>query len=81
MCFDACSIDLLKVVDGHTQVHIANAFDGQTNGVFAGIEHAVFAGTVVLEQQQAVAVGKSINILGLTGIQQLEIFHDKITSF
>ena len=31
-------IDLLKEVDGHTQVHIAHALDGQAHGVLAEIE-------------------------------------------
>ena len=32
---------------------------------------------VVLKQQQAVAIGQFINILGLAGVQQVQIFHNK----
>ena len=46
---DAGGVDLLEEVDGHPQVHVAHALDGQTNGVLTGIEHAVLAGAVVLE--------------------------------
>ena len=54
--------------DGHSQIHVAHTIDGKADGVFAGIEHAVLAGAVILEQQQAVSVGQCVNILGFTGI-------------
>ena len=78
---DTGSVDLLKEIDGHTQVYIAHALDGQADAVFAGIELAILASAVILKQQQAVAVGQLINILGLAGVQQFEIFHNFVTSF
>ena len=75
---DAGGIDLLEEVNGHAQVHVAHALDGQTDRVLAGIEHTVLAGAVVLELKQTVAIGQSINVLGFTGVQQLQVFH-KIT--
>jgi hypothetical protein len=70
MGLDAGSIDLLKIINGHTKVHITHALDGQTNGVFTGIEHTILTGAVILEQQQAVAIFQSINILGLAGVHE-----------
>ena len=70
MGLDAGGVDLLEEVDGHAQVHVAHAVDGQANRVLAGIEHAVLAGAVVFELEQVVAVFQSINILGLTGVNE-----------
>ena len=70
---DAGSIDLLKEIDAHPQVHIAHAVDGQADGVLTGIKHAILTGTVVLELQQVVAVLQSIDILGLPSVNQ---FHN-----
>ena len=75
---DAGGVDLFKVVDAHAQVHIAHAFDGQADAVFAGIEDAVLAGAVILEQQQAVAIGQLVNILGFAGVKQF-LFHKYIS--
>ena len=68
-------VDLLKEVDGHAQVHVAHALNGQAHGVLAGVEHTVLAGAVVLEFQQAVAIGQSVDILGFAGVEQFQVFH------
>jgi len=70
---DAGGVDLLEEVDGHTQVHVAHALDGQAHGVLAGIKDAVLAGAVVFELQQVVAVLQGVNVLGLTGVHE---FHN-----
>ena len=67
---DTGGIDLLKEIDGHTQVDVAHTLDGQTHGVLAGIEDAVLAGAVVLKLQQAVAVLQLVNVLSLAGVNQ-----------
>ena len=77
---DAGGVDLLKEVDGHPQVYIAHAVDGQTHGVLAGIENTVLAGAVILELQQVVAVIQSEHIFGLTSVNKL-LFHGGIPPF
>ena len=72
---NAGSIDLLKEVDGHTQIHVAHTLDGQADAVFTGIKHTVLAGAIVLELQLIVTIGQCINIFGLTGVNKL-LFHD-----
>ena len=71
---DTGGVDFLKEIDGHPQVHIAHAVNGQTDGVFTGIEHAVLAGAVVLELQQIVAVVQGKHVLGLASVNKL-LFH------
>ena len=73
---DAGGVDLLEEVDGHTQVHVAHALDGQAHGVLAGVEHAVFPGAVVLELQQVIAVVQGVDVLGLSGVNEF-VFHGK----
>ena len=73
---DAGSVDLLEEVDGHAQVDVAHAVDGQAHGILAGIEHTVLAGAVVLELEQVVAVVQRVDVLGLAGINEI-LFHDK----
>ena len=68
---DACCVDLLEEIDGHSQVNIANALDSEADGILAGIEYAVLAGAVVLELEQVVAVIQLENILGLSGINKI----------
>ena len=77
---DTGGIDLLKEVNGHPQIHIANAVDGQANTVLARIKYAILAGAIVLELQQIVAIVKGIHILGLTGIDKF-LFHNQVISF
>ena len=74
---DAGSVDFFKEINGHPKVYVAHAIDGQAHRVFAGIEHAVLAGAVVLELQQVVAVVQSKHVLGLTSVNKL-LFHDDI---
>ena len=73
-------VDLLKEVDGHPQVHIAHAVDGQTHRVLAGIKHTVLAGAVILELQQVVAVVQSKYVFGLASVNKL-LFHGGIPPF
>ena len=63
---NAGGIDFLEEVNGHTQIHVAHALDGQADSVFTGIKHAVLAGAIILEKKQAVAVRQRINVLGFT---------------
>ena len=49
----------------------ANALDGESNTVFAGIEYAVLTGAVVLELQHHIAVVKAVNVLGLAFVNLL----------
>ena len=67
---DACGIELFKEIDGHTEVHVANAVDLETNGVLAGIKHAVLAGAVVLKLEKIVAVVECENVLGFSGVNK-----------
>ena len=78
---DPGGVDFLEEVDAHPQVDIAHPRNGQAHAVLAGIKHAVLTGTVVLEFQQTVAIGQSVNILRLTGVQQLQVLHNSHTSF
>ena len=71
MGLDAGGIDLFEEVDGHAQVHVAHAVDGQAHGVLAGIENAVLAGAVIFELQQIVAVFQGIDVLRFASVDEL----------
>jgi len=60
------------------QIHVSNIVDGQANGVFARIKHTVLACAVILEFQQVAAVIKHVDILGLAGIDEVQIIRDPI---
>jgi len=77
---NAGCIDLFEEIDGHAQVHIANAFNGQANRVLTGIKNAILTGAVVLELEQIIAILQSINILSLAGIDELQILHNLVHS-
>ena len=57
-----------KEIDGHTQVHISNTFNGQANAVLTRIKYTVLAGAIVLKEQQTVSIWKLVNILGFSCI-------------
>ena len=74
MSSDACGIDLLKEIDGHTEVDVTNTLDGKTYRVFAGIEHTVLAGAIILKEKQTVAVGQLVYVFGFSCVKQF-LFH------
>ena len=77
---DAGGIDLLEEVDAHAQIDVADAVDGEADGVLAGIEHAVLAGAVIFEFEQVIAVVKRVHVLGLAGVDEF-LFHNAAAPF
>ena len=70
MGLDAGGVDLLEEVDGHAEVDVAHALDGEADRVLARIEDAVLAGAVVLELEQVVAVLEGEHVLGFAGVHE-----------
>ena len=66
MSLDAGFLKKLKIVNGSLQVCLTDTFDGKSYGILTGIENAVFAGAVILELQQYVAVVKLKYVFGLS---------------
>lgn len=65
-----------KEIDGHAQVHITHAVNGEAYGIFAGIKDAVLAGAVILEFQQIVAVIQRVDVFGFAGVDEF-LRHDQ----
>ena len=72
MCLNTCFLQNFKEFDGCFQVCFTNAFNLQTNRVFAGVKYAVFACAVILELQQHIAVFQFVNVFCLALIN---LFH------
>jgi hypothetical protein len=74
--FDARLLKKLEIIDGSAKICLTDALDLEADGVFAGIEHAVLAGAIVLELKHYVAVIERIDVFGFALI---ELFHGSIS--
>ena len=73
MCLYARRINLFEEIDRHTKIYVADAVDGKSDRIFAGIKHAVLAGAVILEFEKVVAVVECEYVLCLTCVNE---FHN-----
>ena len=75
MGFNAGCVYFFEEIDGHSEVNVANTFDGKTNGVFARIKNAVFAGAVIFEFEEIVSVFKCEYVFGFSAVNKF-VFHN-----
>ena len=73
---DAGFANFLKIVNGHSEVYVADALNRQSDRVLARVENAVLAGAVVLELEKVVPVVERVNVFGFAGVNKSVCHND-----
>ena len=74
---DTSFLEHFEIVNRGLEVCLTDTVDGETYGVFTGIENAVLAGAIVLELEHYVAIIELINVLSFSLVN---LFHKKSSS-